>query len=419
MFYRYYRFRTTKRRDAGITNDLQIAEFAILNGGTRVYATTVTAPGGSSPGGEGPEKADDNNTATKWLDFNGGSPLVYDYGTATGATGYYITTANDAPERDPVRWAVEGSNDNTNWTILDDQTAADYPTPTDRFTSTPTINFPGGGPVTVDLTAASLGFSAKTNQNLARTSHTTTLLNWSAKAIQNQSRISLTAGLFDWSTQPVQNRANVTTTVGQLTTSAQPVQNSLRAEQTQGLFDWDSKPVQNVQIATQTAATFSWSAKAITFVTGVATVVFDLLAATFNWSAKSVQNLARTSHTGATLNWSAKAIQNILTTPLTLATLSWSAKTIQNRATATMTAAQLKWQGLPINPTRIIALSAALWASWSAKTLQNRLTIALTQAVLNLQPLQVNIVTDAIVVVAKRFKSRLSRYRQLLKQRRY
>ncbi len=71
-----------------------------------------------------------DNTLTKWLDFAGSNPatraswIQYQYpgGLARVVTNYTITSANDAPERDPANWAMLGSNDGgTNWATLDTQ----------------------------------------------------------------------------------------------------------------------------------------------------------------------------------------------------------------------------------------------------------------------------------------------------------
>lgn len=46
---------------------------------------------------------------------------MLDYGTAVAATGYRLATANDAQERDPVSWRVEGSQNGTAWALVDEQ----------------------------------------------------------------------------------------------------------------------------------------------------------------------------------------------------------------------------------------------------------------------------------------------------------
>ncbi|MEZ4330288.1 MAG: NPCBM/NEW2 domain-containing protein [Myxococcota bacterium] len=140
--YRYYRFRPTKLRSDGSADSVQLAELALLQGGIRQHAIVVTNPGGNNPAGQGPAHADDANTATKWRDYNK-NLLIYDMGGNVEIDAYAITTANDASDRDPVRWTLEASLDGVNWDILDDQNGADYPTPTARLTSTPSIPIAG------------------------------------------------------------------------------------------------------------------------------------------------------------------------------------------------------------------------------------------------------------------------------------
>lgn len=142
--YRYYRFAVTAKRDGTATPELQLSEFAILTGTTRLTGMTISATNNSSPTGEEPDKAGDNNTATKWLNNNGTpSSLVYDFTTAVSATGYRWATGNDATNRDPISWTVDGSNDGSSWTTLDTITGYD-PTAT-RSTFNPDFPFGGGG----------------------------------------------------------------------------------------------------------------------------------------------------------------------------------------------------------------------------------------------------------------------------------
>ncbi|MCE9612208.1 MAG: autotransporter-associated beta strand repeat-containing protein [Chthoniobacter sp.] len=119
--FRYYRFTPTAFKGAG--NSVQFSELQFFLHDVWTAATTVTNPGGSNPGNEEPFRANDNNTGTKFLDFNYGG-LVYDFGTGKVFDEYNWATANDATPRDPVRWKVEGSNNNSTWTMLDDRTAA-------------------------------------------------------------------------------------------------------------------------------------------------------------------------------------------------------------------------------------------------------------------------------------------------------
>ena len=88
---------------------------------------TITAQGQNSPN-ELAANAFDNSTSTKWLDFANAYPstrsswIQYQYPSTlrNAVTSYTLTSANDAPERDPANWRLLGSNDGgSTWTTLD------------------------------------------------------------------------------------------------------------------------------------------------------------------------------------------------------------------------------------------------------------------------------------------------------------
>ena len=143
--YRYFRFTPTKLRNDAAANSVQLSELAFFFSGTRLLSATVTNPGGNNPANETPELANDNNTATKWLDFNKGA-LVYDYSVNRFIDTYNFTTANDVTDRDPVRWTLEGSVDGSNWVLIDDRSTSDFATPTTRFSTTADLTVDIGGP---------------------------------------------------------------------------------------------------------------------------------------------------------------------------------------------------------------------------------------------------------------------------------
>jgi hypothetical protein len=72
---------------------------------------------GSHPVAEHPYQGMDSDTATKWLDMNAGD-LVVNFGAPVTVATYDWATANDEPARDPVKWALHGSNDGTTWRKL-------------------------------------------------------------------------------------------------------------------------------------------------------------------------------------------------------------------------------------------------------------------------------------------------------------
>ena len=65
----------------------------------------------------------DGDPKTKWLDFSPKSSWIqYDYSKESKVvTRYSITSANDAPPRDPRDWKLLGSNDGKAWITLDER----------------------------------------------------------------------------------------------------------------------------------------------------------------------------------------------------------------------------------------------------------------------------------------------------------
>ena len=108
-----------------IGNDLtDPEEDGTLNG------TFAVGPGGSaSPPNEEDDKALDNNTFTKWLEFTP-TGTYYQFRFAGGqrhaVNSYTITSANDADNRDPYSWTLSGSNDGVNFFVVDTRNAQDF-----------------------------------------------------------------------------------------------------------------------------------------------------------------------------------------------------------------------------------------------------------------------------------------------------
>lgn len=61
----------------------------------------------------------DGDVTTKWLIFAPNGTLTLTLDEPAVVRRYAITSANDAPERDPRNWTFEGSNDGQTWTTLD------------------------------------------------------------------------------------------------------------------------------------------------------------------------------------------------------------------------------------------------------------------------------------------------------------
>lgn len=140
--YRYVRFTPRKLRDNATANSIQLAEFFLVDGLTVLTPASIENPNGNNPAGQTPEMAIDQDTSTKWLDFNKGG-LVLDFGEPVFFDHYSLATAGDAIERDPLRWIIEGSDDKADWTLLENMTTFDFPIPLSRSSYVPDIPFPG------------------------------------------------------------------------------------------------------------------------------------------------------------------------------------------------------------------------------------------------------------------------------------
>ena len=74
---------------------------------------------------EAPPALFDQYVETKWLATASTGWVTYKFldGQAFAINSYALTSANDAPDRDPKNWTLEGSNDDgTTWTLVDTQT---------------------------------------------------------------------------------------------------------------------------------------------------------------------------------------------------------------------------------------------------------------------------------------------------------
>lgn len=97
-----------------------LAQDIIAAGGT---LSVSTENGGGAGAGEGSPKVVDNNYTTKFLigGFATAKPLRIQWtANAPAVAGIYtLTSGNDAADRDPKSWTLEGSSNGTTWTVLD------------------------------------------------------------------------------------------------------------------------------------------------------------------------------------------------------------------------------------------------------------------------------------------------------------
>jgi len=128
--WKYVRFTLvlTRGQYSGI---FQISEFTLKYQGSVVsYAGASITP--VVGGGEGTANIIDGSLSNKA--FNIGSYFTIYRESGFLFNAYTWGTANDVPDRDPVRWIVDASQDNATWTVLDNKSTADQTITTSRNT---------------------------------------------------------------------------------------------------------------------------------------------------------------------------------------------------------------------------------------------------------------------------------------------
>lgn len=78
------------------------------------------------PSGEQVINLIDGSSATKFLTFSDEVQVIVTTPKAYKIIGYKLTSANDAPERDPTDWTLEGSNDGVTWQAIDERTSENF-----------------------------------------------------------------------------------------------------------------------------------------------------------------------------------------------------------------------------------------------------------------------------------------------------
>lgn len=87
----------------------------------------VSAQYSDSPANEDIAKLIDNSSATKYLTFHNAGWVQYQAPGLFKVNSYSVTSANDAPERDPLSWTLQGSTNGTAWTTIDTRSGEDFP----------------------------------------------------------------------------------------------------------------------------------------------------------------------------------------------------------------------------------------------------------------------------------------------------
>ncbi len=108
----------TAERSSGVTGPRRSG----IPGNVTDRVVAVRASGENTNGGEVKENLVDGSAETKWLVFASTGWVELELAEPIAVVHYALTSANDAAERDPRDWTLQGSNDGQAWTTLDTQT---------------------------------------------------------------------------------------------------------------------------------------------------------------------------------------------------------------------------------------------------------------------------------------------------------
>ena len=89
--------------------------------------STITAPDSvDSPAAEGINNLIDGSDGSKFLSFSNSVTVEFSAAKAYALKEYALISGNDAPERDPASWTLEGSADMTTWTEIDSRSGQSF-----------------------------------------------------------------------------------------------------------------------------------------------------------------------------------------------------------------------------------------------------------------------------------------------------
>lgn len=114
----------TTPKGSKVRRDMLLADLGIVRDLTKLdnEFTVSHENSGGKDAGEGSSKLTDNNITTKWYVGSVNDAYFwwqFEYFQPQIINGYSMTSGNDSESRDPKNWDFLGSNDGTNWIVLD------------------------------------------------------------------------------------------------------------------------------------------------------------------------------------------------------------------------------------------------------------------------------------------------------------
>lgn len=88
--------------------------------------SSIESINGDSPAAEGITNLIDGNVNSKFLNLSPQAEVIFSATKAYTLVSYKLSSANDAPGRDPSVWTLEGSNDKESWQVIDEQSGQTF-----------------------------------------------------------------------------------------------------------------------------------------------------------------------------------------------------------------------------------------------------------------------------------------------------
>ena len=112
---------TPKQSQENQSSEAALRNMAIDSG------STISSPDGVDvPAAEGVTNLIDGNDGSKFLSFSNSVTVVFSAAKPYALKGYALISGNDAPERDPAEWTLEGSTDAATWIEVDSRSGQSF-----------------------------------------------------------------------------------------------------------------------------------------------------------------------------------------------------------------------------------------------------------------------------------------------------
>ncbi|MGB1198045.1 MAG: basic secretory protein-like protein [Thalassotalea sp.] len=112
---------TPKQVQEDQSGDSALRNMSVDSGNTIISPDSV-----NSPAAEGIGNLIDGNEGSKFLSFSDSVTVEFSAAKPYALKGYALISGNDAPERDPAQWLLEGSTDGTTWTEVDSRVGESF-----------------------------------------------------------------------------------------------------------------------------------------------------------------------------------------------------------------------------------------------------------------------------------------------------